>query len=126
MRRGCGEAGGFVAGGLIIDGLGEAGFFDRPGAAETPIAGGHFLDEAGLEVIDGAEAVQETLKEAVNGLLIFGWEDDTLSQESVAESILGGAATALGADGAAGQAAIGAGSGDAAKRRQGRTPEIKN
>jgi len=45
-----GSGGSGIAGGFV-----EQVRFDGPGAAGTPLGGGHFLDQAELEAVDGLE-----------------------------------------------------------------------
>jgi hypothetical protein len=53
-----GDAGQAVTVGVSVQPFGEELVFDGPGTAHTPVRGGHFLDHALLDAIDGDESLQ--------------------------------------------------------------------
>jgi len=102
------HAGELAAGGLLLHGVFEHFGFEGPGAAESPVGGGEFLDEAVLEIVDRGEALEEDVAEGleVAGGLIA--DEDLLGEQAVAGSVGGGAGLAFGGDGAGGAGGVGA------------------
>ena len=73
-----GNAGDLVVG--LVGGHGvfvETGF-DGPGAAQAPEGGDHFLDDAELDVVDGAVALDVLVEEDVEVLAALVGQDDAV------------------------------------------------
>ena len=106
------QAVGGGGGGLVGHGGIEVAVFDGPGAAEAPVGGDHFLDEADFDGVQGAEALGVGEEEFAEGFGWFLFEDDDSGKEAVAAGVLRGAGFAAGGFGASGLGAVGAGGGD--------------
>jgi hypothetical protein len=63
--------------------------FDGPGAAQTPEGGDHFLDDAELDVVDGAVALDVLIEEDVEVLAALVGQDDAVGEKAVADSVEG-------------------------------------
>jgi hypothetical protein len=79
-----GESGGNAADFVAV----EAGF-DGPGAAHAPEGGGHFLDDAELDAVDGAEALDVLVEEGVEVLAGLVGQDDAPGERAVADGVVG-------------------------------------
>jgi len=62
----------------------EKAVLDGPEAAQAPVGGGHFLDHAELDAIQGAEMFDVLREEILEGLAGFALEDHAIGQEAVA------------------------------------------
>ena len=71
-----GNAADLVAGLAGVDGLVVEAGFNGPGAAHAPEGGGHFLDDAELDVVGGAVAVEVLGQEDVEVLAALVGQDD--------------------------------------------------
>jgi len=117
VLEGAGEGGDSVAGVGDVEATVEELGFEAPGAAHAPLCGDHFFDDAVLNSVGRAEALQvvdETLFEARGG---FATEEDDFGDQAVAEGVLRGDLLAGVRDRAVGASAIGAGRLDSAKGR---------
>jgi hypothetical protein len=94
----------------------EAGF-DGPGAAQTPEGGDHFLDDAELDVVDGAVALDVLVEEDVEVLAALVGQDDAVGEKAVADGVEGRSLFSRGCDGAAGAGTVGAGRENSFERR---------
>jgi hypothetical protein len=70
-------------------GIEHAGF-DGPSAALAPAGGGHFLDQAELDFIDGTEVVDMLLQEILEILALFVFKDDAVGAEAVNDRVFRG------------------------------------
>jgi hypothetical protein len=112
-----GNAAEFVAG--LVGGHGvivETGF-DGPGAAQTPEGGDHFLDDAELDVVDGAVALDVLVEEDFEVLAAFVGQDDAVGEKAVADGVEGRSLFSRGCGGAAGAGTVGAGRENSFERR---------
>ena len=114
--EGGGKAGEIAGGGLRIELGGEKAGLDGPGAAKTPVGGGHFLDHAEFDAIDRTEAVEVGSQEIVKTLAGLAGENHTFGQEAVGEGVGSGNLLTFGSLGTSGKGAVGAGREDSAKR----------
>ena len=87
-------------------------------AAETPVDGGHDVDQFGLDAGGGVELSEVGIQENLEVLAGLGGEDDgcrrqirRASGEPVAEAVAGGSSAAFGGGRAAGLRSVGAGGG---------------
>lgn len=102
-----GDAGDIVARRLVGKGFRHESVFDSPGAAETPVGGGHLFDHAELDPIDGIEAFDvlgEQFGEAIDG---FTGENHAIGEEAMADGVLRRTAFAVGGLRAAGESTVG-------------------
>ncbi len=106
------EAAEVISFGFAGHGAGEEAILDGPGATEAPVGGGHFLDHAELDAVEGAKTGAVLIDQAVEGVADLAGEDDGLGEEAVAEGIEGRLALAFGGNGATGAGAVGAGGTD--------------
>ena len=95
-----GEGGGEAAelvGVLVL--AGEAVFeeaaFDGPEAAHAPVGGGHFLDHAEFDAVDGFETLEVSGDQGVELGAGLGAHEDRIGEEAVAEGIGGRAPLAI-------------------------------
>jgi hypothetical protein len=88
------HAGELSAGGLLLHGVFEHFGFERPGAAEAPVGGGEFFDEAVLEIVNGGESLEEDVAEGFEVLGALVADEDLLGEQTMTDGI-GGAARAL-------------------------------
>jgi hypothetical protein len=72
IAEGSVHAGELASGGLLLHGVFEHFGFEDPGAAEAPVGSGELLDEAVFEIVDGVEALEEDVAEALK------WVADSL------------------------------------------------
>ncbi len=93
---------------LCGDGIIHESCFDGPSAALTPESGDHFLDEAVLDGIGGAEAFHKTGREGVETLAGLRFKDDAAGKEPVADSVGGRALFSGRGNGPPGPGAVGA------------------
>jgi hypothetical protein len=102
------HAGELAAGGLFLHRVFEHFGFEGPGAAETPVGRGEFLDEAVFEIVDGGEALEEDVAEGfeVVGRLVA--DEDLFGEEILASGNGDGAGLAFGGDRAGGTGGVGA------------------
>jgi hypothetical protein len=63
--------------------------FDGPGAAQAPEGGDHFLDDAELDVVDGAVALDVLVEEDVEVLAALVGQDDAVGEQAVADGVEG-------------------------------------
>jgi len=113
-----GEAVDFVGAGVFgQEAVFEHAGFDCPGAAEAPVSGDHFFNEAVLDAIGGLEAFQMIVEDDVEGFLRFVIEHETAGEETVAERVFRRALFPLRRDRAAGAGAIGPRGEELSKRR---------
>jgi len=103
-----GQAGEIAAGGLGLHGSFEHLGFHGPGAAETPGGGGHFFDEAELDVIDGSPLGDGDVEEFFECGGRFGADENLASEETVAAGVAGGMGLAGGGFGSGGESGVGA------------------
>jgi hypothetical protein len=116
FAEGTGDAAKGTRIGLPLHSLTEKIVFDCPRAAHAPIRGGHFLEEAEFEFVHGFEPLDVLRPELFKSIFRFARQDDALREQSVGESIAGGAAFAFGRDRAARAGAISPRSIDSALR----------
>ena len=87
--EGGGEAAELVVGFVVL--AGEAIFeqpaFDGPEAAHAPICGGHFLDHAEFDAVDGFETLEVSGDQGVELGAGFAAHDDTIGEEAMAHSV---------------------------------------
>ena len=107
--EGGGDAADFVAGRLVVDGVGVQLGFDGPGAAQTPEGGDQFLDDAEFDIVDGAVELDVLVHEDVEAGLVLGGQDHALGEQAVADGVEGRGLFSGGCDGAARAGAVGAG-----------------
>ena len=96
-----GDAADLVAGLAGVDGVVEEVGFDGPGAAHAPEGGGHFLDDAELDVVDGAVAVEVLAHEDVEVLAGLVFQDDAPGELAVSDGVEGRSLFSGGSNGAA-------------------------
>jgi len=100
------ELGGGVAGGhVVIEGAG----FDGEGAAQVPIGGDHFLDEADLDIVEGGEAVGIGVEELAEAVLAFVAQDHDFGEQAMAHGVARGEGFAARGFGTFGAGAVDAG-----------------
>ena len=83
--------------------------FDAPGAAHAPVGGDHFFYDAELDGIGGLEAFDVLVESLLYAGFGFEVQPDELSEQAVAEGVLGGDLLAGVRDRAVGEGAVGAG-----------------
>src|ERR1039457_3602142 len=94
--EGRGDPADLVPGRLIICAVIEQSRLNGPGAAEAPVGGGHFLDHAELDAIEGAEAVHVVLQHSLEVLVRLAGHNDALGEQAMAHGVICGTAFALG------------------------------
>ena len=82
------DAGNIVAGRFGGKTFLEKAVLDGPEAAQSPVGGGHFLDHAELDAIQGAEMFDVLREERLEGFAGFALEDHAIGEKPVAESVL--------------------------------------
>ena len=97
------QVGAFRAGG---HGAFEEGVFDSPGATHAPGSGGHFLDHAAFDLIDGVESLEVLNDIGFEGFTGLAGEDHTIGEETVTDCILGRTELAFRGFGAMGETPI--------------------
>jgi hypothetical protein len=102
-----GDAGAAVLAGVSGEAAGHKLGFHGPGAAHAPVRGHHFLNQGFFDAIDGAEPIQVLREEGLEALQRLAGQDDTVGQQTVADSILGRAGFAFRGRGATGKSAVG-------------------
>jgi hypothetical protein len=83
------HAGELAAGGLLLHRVFEHFGFEGPGAAEAPVGGGEFLDEAELEIVDGGEALDEDVAEGLEVLRGLVADENLFGKEALSDGISG-------------------------------------
>jgi hypothetical protein len=107
--EGGGEAADLVAGGLLGDGVVDDAGFDGPGAPDAPTGGEHFFEQAVLDAASGTEAVHELVVHLAEAFGELIGEDQTLSEQAMADGVLRGTGFTLGRDRTTRASAVGAG-----------------
>jgi len=97
---GAGDAGQFAGFGALLHAGGEKLRLDRPGAAETPVGGGHFLDHAEFDFVDRGEALEVEVQQLLEGFAGFAADDHAVGKQTMTDRIAGGAGLAFPGDGA--------------------------
>ena len=94
-EKGAGDAGQFAGFGALLHAGGEKLRLDRPGAAETPVGGGHLLDHAEFDFVDRGEALQMEVQQLLEGFAGLVADDHAVGKQSVTDCIAGGAGLAF-------------------------------
>jgi hypothetical protein len=109
VGKGGGHAGEPVFLGAAFHAVFQEAGFDGPGAAEAPIGGGHLLDHADFDVIDGAKAAEVQVEQRLEILLGFALHDYAPGEEAMAHGVAGRVGLTLRGLGAARAGAVGTG-----------------
>ena len=117
LFEGSGDAGYVVAGGLGGEGIGKQGILNGPGAAETPIGGGHLLDHAELDAVGGIKALDVLREQFGEGFPGFTGKHDAIGEQSVTNGVERRAAPTLGRLWSAGEEAVRTGREDTTEGR---------
>jgi hypothetical protein len=112
-----GNAADCVAGLAGVDGVVVEAGFDGPDAAHAPEGGGHFLDDAELDVVGGAVAVDVLGHEDVEVLARLVGQNDALGEKAVADGVEGRSLFSRGRGGALRAGTVGAGGKDSFQGR---------
>jgi hypothetical protein len=80
---------------LAGDAVFEEALLDGPEAAHAPVGGGHFLDHAEFDAVDGIEVLQVSGDQGVELGAGFAAHNDAVGEEAVAHGVGRGAAFTL-------------------------------